>query len=221
MEPFSSLLALCAGNSPVTVNSPHKGQWRGAFMVSLICAWINGWVNNRETGDLRRHYAHYDVIVTIQTYIHHTYILHQYGPHINRPWGWDRVSVVNLTPWGWATYICDGDLCIGWDNGADIHLYVDLLSVGPMGTNFDRFLIKIRFVGIWLQNMHLKMSSAKCRPFYLVGFMLKQILWWQHLSWLNGSPTLHSCISSIVIRTRHIVFTIVSWPNPETRVNDL
>ena len=47
------------------VNSPHKGQWRGALMFSLICAWINGWVNNREAGDLRRHRAHYDVIVMI------------------------------------------------------------------------------------------------------------------------------------------------------------
>ena len=45
------------------VNSPHKGQWRGALMFSLICAWINDWVNNREAGDLRRHRAHYDVIV--------------------------------------------------------------------------------------------------------------------------------------------------------------
>ena len=27
--------------------------------------WINGWVNNREAGDLRRHRAHYDVIVII------------------------------------------------------------------------------------------------------------------------------------------------------------
>ena len=41
------------------VNSPHKGQWRGALMFSLICAWIN----NREAGDLRHHRAHYDVIV--------------------------------------------------------------------------------------------------------------------------------------------------------------
>ena len=45
------------------VNSPHIGQWRGALMFSLICAWINGWVNNREAGDLRRHRAHYDVTV--------------------------------------------------------------------------------------------------------------------------------------------------------------
>ena len=45
------------------VNSPHKGQWRGALMFSLICVWINGWVNNREAGGLRRYCAHYDVIV--------------------------------------------------------------------------------------------------------------------------------------------------------------
>ena len=46
-----------------TMNSPHKGQWRGDLMYSLICVWINAWVNNREAGDLRHHRAHYDVIV--------------------------------------------------------------------------------------------------------------------------------------------------------------
>ena len=45
------------------VNSSHKGQWRGALMFSLICVWINYWVNNREAGDLRRYRAHYDVTV--------------------------------------------------------------------------------------------------------------------------------------------------------------
>ena len=45
------------------VISPRKGQWGGALMFSLICIWINGWVNNREAGDLRCHRAHYDVIV--------------------------------------------------------------------------------------------------------------------------------------------------------------
>ena len=47
------------------VNSPHKGQWRGALMFSLICARINGWVNNLEAGDLRRHRAYCDVIVMV------------------------------------------------------------------------------------------------------------------------------------------------------------
>ena len=63
METFSALLAICVGNSPVTGEFPHKGQWRGALMFSLIWAWKNGWVNNRVTADLRRYRAHYDVIV--------------------------------------------------------------------------------------------------------------------------------------------------------------
>ena len=63
METFSALLTICAGNSPVPVNSQHKGQWHGAFMLSFISAWINGWVNNREAGDLRRNRTHYDVNV--------------------------------------------------------------------------------------------------------------------------------------------------------------
>ena len=62
METFSELLAICTGNSPVPVNSLHKGQWRGALIFSLICVWINGWVNNREAGDWRRYRAHYNVM---------------------------------------------------------------------------------------------------------------------------------------------------------------
>ena len=50
------------------VKSLHKGQWRGAFMVSLICDRINLWVNNREAGDLRRYRAHYDIIVMVCSY---------------------------------------------------------------------------------------------------------------------------------------------------------
>ena len=60
METFAALLAICAGNSPGT---PHKGQWHGALMFSLICTRINGWVNDGEAGDLRRYHARYDVIV--------------------------------------------------------------------------------------------------------------------------------------------------------------
>ena len=32
-------------------------------MLSLISARMNDWVNNGEAGDLKRHHAHYDVIV--------------------------------------------------------------------------------------------------------------------------------------------------------------
>ena len=58
------------------VNSRHKGQWRGALMLSLIIASINGWVNNCEAGDLRRHRAHYDVIVW-QNAHHGDWLTHQ------------------------------------------------------------------------------------------------------------------------------------------------
>ena len=47
------------------VNSPHKGQWRGALTFSLICTRTNGWANNWNAGDLRRHRAHYDVTVML------------------------------------------------------------------------------------------------------------------------------------------------------------
>ena len=46
-----------------SVNFRHKGQWRGALMFSLICAWTNGWANNRDPGDLRCHHVHYNATV--------------------------------------------------------------------------------------------------------------------------------------------------------------
>ena len=66
METFSAFLAICAGNSPVNGEFPaKKGQRHGALMFSLICVWINGWVNNREAGDLRHYGVHCDVIVML------------------------------------------------------------------------------------------------------------------------------------------------------------
>ena len=45
------------------VDSPHKGQWRRALIFSLIWAWTNGWSNNRDASDLKRHRAHYNITV--------------------------------------------------------------------------------------------------------------------------------------------------------------
>ena len=61
MEPLSALLAICVGNSPVTGEFPTQRPVTRSFDVSLI--WLNAWVNNHEAGDLRRHRAHYDVII--------------------------------------------------------------------------------------------------------------------------------------------------------------
>ena len=45
------------------VDSPHKDQWRGALVFSLICAWTNGSANNRDAGDLSHPHVHYNVTV--------------------------------------------------------------------------------------------------------------------------------------------------------------
>ena len=67
------------------VNSPHKGQWHGALMFSLISTWLNGQVNNWEAGDLRRHLPHYDVTVMnifITTPIKYFWSISKYDPYV-------------------------------------------------------------------------------------------------------------------------------------------
>ena len=65
MEAFSALLAICAGNSPVPGEFPAQRPVTRSFDVFFDLRPNNGWVNNCEAGDLRRHRAHYDVIVMI------------------------------------------------------------------------------------------------------------------------------------------------------------
>ena len=100
---ISVLLTPCAGNSPVPVNSPHKGQWDGALMFSLICAWISGWVNNREAGELRRHRGHYDVNVMYKNYVSH-YFSKRRSSSLMR----------TLYPKKYAHVFCFAVLCCGY-----------------------------------------------------------------------------------------------------------
>ena len=90
-----------------TVNSPHKGQWRGVLMFSFTCARINGCVNNGKPGDVRRHRHHYDVIVMMNT------IMRQYTEavewnmyicnkkevdDVNNPWPQALKYILRTTP---------------------------------------------------------------------------------------------------------------------------
>ena len=91
------------------VNSPHKGQWRGAFVFSLICAWINAWVNNRKAGNLGLHRAHYDV--TIMWYKTGGYILWRLNvfalnyKRCNYVWGiWGYKAEVKKPGWLTSEY---------------------------------------------------------------------------------------------------------------------
>ena len=69
------------------VDSSRKGQWRGLLKLYLICAWTNGWANNRNADDLWRHCSYFDVsamysrareyvkLKHMQTNIYHSYII--------------------------------------------------------------------------------------------------------------------------------------------------
>ena len=64
MEMFSVLLALCAGNSPITEEFPAQWPLTRSYDVFFdLRLKTKGLVNDREAGDLRRHRAHYDVTV--------------------------------------------------------------------------------------------------------------------------------------------------------------
>ena len=89
IETFSRYWPFVRGIHRPSVNSPHKGQWRGALMFSLICAWINGSAKNCNAGDLRRHHAHYDVTIMRQLDL----IGHQASSPIN-----DRQAICHIAP---------------------------------------------------------------------------------------------------------------------------
>ena len=66
MDAFSSLLAICAGNSPVTGEFPAQRPVTRSFdFFYLICTRINGWVNHRESGDLTSLWRHRNVADTL------------------------------------------------------------------------------------------------------------------------------------------------------------
>ena len=78
-----------------------------------------------------------------------------------------------LTHWGWVMHICiNKPTIIGSDNGlspgrrqAIIKTNAGILLIPTLGTNFSEILIKI--LTFSFKKMHLKVSSAKWRPFCL------------------------------------------------------
>ena len=68
METFSAILALCAGNSPVTGEFPSQRPVTQSsdIFFGLLYAETNGWINNRDAGGLRRHCAHYDATIMLK-----------------------------------------------------------------------------------------------------------------------------------------------------------
>ena len=130
-ETFSALLVNCVGNSQVKAEFPSQRPVTRNFDVSLICAWINGSVNNREAGDLRRHRAHYDVIVMIRPWINGRVKNHEAG-ELRRHRAHNDVTVMTSSCIYWYTYILR-DVFIGrmcaWILGWQVLEYPSLSAV--------------------------------------------------------------------------------------------
>ena len=106
-------------------------------MFSLICAWINGWVNNPEAGDLRRHLAHYDVIVIYGSMNHMDLLVINSSPF----------NAAYMSQWNGSAWVCRLNQCwriINWT----------LRDKRQRNSNQNTF-----------PKMHLKILSVKWQPF--------------------------------------------------------
>ena len=98
----------------------------------------------------------------------------------------------SLTHWGRVTHICVSKIIIiGSDNGlspdrrqAIIWTNAGILLIGPWGTNFSEISTVIQTFSF--KKMHVKMSSAKWRPFCFGLNVLTCLL---KTRWVDGTPT--------------------------------
>ena len=104
METFSALLAICAGNSPVSGEFPAQRPVTRSFYVFFDLRPNKGWVNNYEAGDLRRICPHYDVTVMKMQKIRKTSVSYDPNPttkpRMAAKWILPDDDARKLTHWG-------------------------------------------------------------------------------------------------------------------------
>ena len=136
--------------------------------------------------------------------------------------GYSQNGRSNLSSWGRETHICVGKLTIiASDNGlspgrrqAIIWTNAGILLIGPLGTNFNEILIAIHTFSF--KKMHLKMSSAKWRPFCLglnelmcLGASLVRRSWyWFCYKWGNRQTSMNNweCLTNWSLSFKHFNF---------------
>ena len=153
METFSALLVLCARNSPVTGEFPPQRPVTRSFDVFFICAWINGWVNNREAGDLRRHRAHYDVNVMSQWWKATDIHVRSRGFHIAWDLTWNSYAFLARCLWSYSTHVANTR------NAARSHDVPSAISYDVICFN------KVTSNGSWCMGIKGEMSGTVCVTF--------------------------------------------------------
>ena len=142
METFSALLALCAGDSPVTGEFPLKRPVARSFDIFFDLGLKKGWVNNRDNGDLRLHRA--DFYVTVMLW---RKFLQIFNISVSLIWnGHISHILLKLIETGWRIYdICVNELnSIGSDDvlssgrrQAIVWTNAGILLIGPLGTKLS------------------------------------------------------------------------------------
>ena len=123
------------------MNSPHKGQWRGTLMFSVICVRINDWVNNREAGDLRRYRAHNDVTVI---------------PNPSQDTALERERELSL-----SLYTIENGIKSIWYYTTEVHDGVTLAAINPLRAKFLRGKNIFTFFSYWNQTGSWNPSSIR------------------------------------------------------------
>ena len=172
-------------------------------MFSFICVWINGWVSNREAGDLRRYRAHYDVTVMTEYHLCNISwcIFNNVFVFVNESKAFQfnsseyhvliliskclwKCNVINIFH---ATIQSPGRRrAIIWTNAG-------ILLIWTWETNFSEILSESHTIAF--RKMHLKMSSAKWRQFYLglnVVTFLAPVRYFR-------SPSFHNCAANMEV----------------------
>ena len=213
METFSVLLAICAGNSPVTGEFPTQRPVMRSFDVfcdPCLNKWLSkqsrGWWYKMLSRPLWRHCnAKFNFVsIAVGCCSHccdilwkkkkHCCLMKMHLGNMNQichsPFCQvNKISISSpnlslLTHCGRVKHICIGKLTIiGSDNSlspgrrqAIIWTNAGLLLIGPLGTNFSEILMAVGTFSF--KKMHLKILSAKWRPFCLsLSFTLPNIIW--------------------------------------------
>ena len=148
-ETYRHRTCICSCNSLIQP-FPCKIDFSKMFFTHFVLRSI--WCNKMDCQFIRRHWSH---INTLPSAVLFCFLI----PLLNH--------------WGRVTHICVGGLTIiGSDNGlspgwrqAIIWTSAGIFLIGPLGTNFSEILVGIQTFSF--KKMHLKMSSAKWRPFCL------------------------------------------------------
>ena len=160
------------------VNSPHKGQWRGVLMHSFICARINGWVNNREAGDSRRHRAHDVIAIFCETFMYYMNSTVKSNIPVN------RAAQIRYRP-----YVCS--ICVVW---AMLWHIMAFLPGCHKGTTWESSLytcVEISNIRVRISNQHflflafcqLGRNSKGCWIVNIIGQCITNPKWWNTRLW--------------------------------------